>query len=349
MATHRYFVVAALFTIIGLSLGTWIGYFYKGTLDGALEALFICGFLSVLEISLSFDNAIVNAKVLDTMAPKWQRRFLTWGIVVAVFGMRIIFPLAIVAVAAHLNPVQALLMAAERPAAYAHAMEEAHLPISAFGGAFLLMVALKFFFDSEKDVHWLAPFERSLSHFGKVQGIQIGIVLLFILISAWFLPDAKWVTFVRPAIWGLITFLAVEALSHLLDKPQAADTMHKAGFGAFLYLEMLDASFSFDGVVGAFALSSNLFIIAIGLGIGAFYIRSLTIMLVEKRTLTEYRYLEHGAFYAILALGLIMFAQAHVHIPEVVTGLIGAVLIVASFASSIAFNRRKKQHADADI
>lgn len=95
----------------------------------------------------------------------------------------------------------------------------------------------------------------------------------------------------------------------------------KGGFGAFLYLEVLDASFSFDGVIGAFALTQNLFIIAIGLGIGAMYVRSMTVMLVEKGTLSEYRYLEHGAFYAILILSVVMYFQTLMHIPEVITGL----------------------------
>ena len=96
--------------------------------------------------------------------------------------------------------------------------------------------------------------------------------------------------------------------------------------GISIYLEVLDASFSFDGVIGAFALTHNLFIIAIGLGIGAMYVRSMTIMLVERGTLAEYRFLEHGAFYAIIALSVIMFVQPLMHIPEVITGLVGAVV-----------------------
>jgi uncharacterized protein len=114
----------------------------------------------------------------------------------------------------------------------------------------------------------------------------------------------------------------------------------RGGFGAFLYLEILDASFSFDGVIGAFALTQNLFIIAIGLGIGAMYVRSMTIMLVEKGTLAHYRYLEHGAFYAILILSVIMYVQTLTHIPEVITGLGGAALIGISLWSSIRYNRR---------
>jgi hypothetical protein len=102
----------------------------------------------------------------------------------------------------------------------------------------------------------------------------------------------------------------------------------------------LDASFSFDGVVGAFAITNNLFIIMIGLGVGAMFVRSLTIMLVDKGTLSEYRYLEHGAFYAIGILAAIMFAGTIKHIPEVVTGLLGALFIALSLFSSILYNKK---------
>ena len=114
----------------------------------------------------------------------------------------------------------------------------------------------------------------------------------------------------------------------------------KAVFFLFLYLEVLDASFSFDGVIGAFAISSNLFVIAAGLGIGALYIRSLTVYLVKKGTLSEYIYLEHGAHWAIGALAVTMLIGVSRQIPEVVSGLTGAILILASVLSSIIRNRR---------
>jgi uncharacterized protein len=118
--------------------------------------------------------------------------------------------------------------------------------------------------------------------------------------------------------------------------------MHKISMSMFIYLEVLDASFSFDGVVGAFAITHNLFIIMIGLGVGAMYVRTLTIILVEKGTLLEFRYLENGAFYAIGILSLIMFSGTVIHIPEIFTGLIGIILIGMSLVSSILYNRREK-------
>nr|MDT0664980.1 DUF475 domain-containing protein [Micromonospora sp. DSM 115978] len=113
----------------------------------------------------------------------------------------------------------------------------------------------------------------------------------------------------------------------------------RAAFFLFLYLEVLDASFSFDGVVGAFAISQNIFIIAAGLGIGALYIRSITVYLVRKGTLSEYIYLEHGAHYAIGALAVILAVSIRYEVPEIITGLIGVGFILVALLSSIRHRR----------
>ncbi|WP_128254083.1 DUF475 domain-containing protein [Falsirhodobacter deserti] len=342
-STLSYLTWAFAATVIGLALGAWLGWSTTGTLGGTASVFFICAVLAVLEISLSFDNAIVNANKLKTMDPVWQRRFLTWGILIAVFGMRIIFPLLIVVIAANVGPWAAIVMAAAEPEQYAAIMHDAHMPIAAFGGTFLMMVALSFFFDHEKDIHWVPGVEAWAQRYSSIKGLEIAFVLVVSLLISRLLPEgADRYTFVLCCVYGLLTFLLVEVLGAFLDKSQeTANAAAKGGLGAFLYLEVLDASFSFDGVIGAFALSQNLFIIAIGLGIGAMYVRSMTIMLVERGTLAQYRYLEHGAFYAILILSIIMYVQAipGVHIPEVFTGLGGACLIGIALWSSIRWNR----------
>jgi len=343
VSTLSYFRWSFIVTAIGLALGAALGWQTTGTIGGTLSVFFICAVLAVLEISLSFDNAIVNANKLKDMTPAWQRRFLTWGIIIAVFGMRIVFPLLIVVVAANIGPWQAMVMAATQPDQYSAIMHDAHLPIAAFGGTFLMMVGLSFFFDHEKDVHWVRWLEDKMTRYATIRGIEVAIVLVTVLIFSSFLGEAESEVFFRSAIWGLLTFLLVEVLGGLLDstQQQTLQAGAKGGLGAFLYLEVLDASFSFDGVIGAFALTHNLFVIAIGLGIGAMYVRSMTIMLVERGTLAEYRFLEHGAFYAIIALSVIMFVQPLVHIPEVITGLGGATLIGISLWSSIRWNRKR--------
>jgi uncharacterized protein len=340
----HYFRWAFIVTAIGLGLGLWLGFYSEHTVSGAMKVFFIVSVLAVLEISLSFDNAIVNANKLKDMTPEWQQRFLTWGILIAVFGMRIIFPLLIVVIATKIGPWQALVLAASEPEQYSRIMHDAHLPIAAFGGTFLMMVALSFFFDHEKDIHWVGWIEEKMTVYSSIKGIEIAVVLVIMLIFSRIVEGYRGAeeanVFFHAAIWGLLTFLLVEVLGGVLDRSQEAlEGAAKGGVGAFLYLEVLDASFSFDGVIGAFALSSNLFIIAIGLGIGAMYVRSMTIMLVEKGTLTQYRFLEHGAFYAILILSVIMYVQTLFHIPEVITGLLGAAFIGFSLWSSIRYNR----------
>lgn len=342
-SVFSYFKWALVITIAGLAIGGFLGWRLTGTLGGMATAFFVCAVLAVLEISLSFDNAIVNANKLKQMSPVWQKRFLTWGIVIAVFGMRIVFPLVIVAVAGHISPFEALRLAAQEPPEYARIMQSAHLPIAAFGGSFLMMVGLTYFFDHEKDVHWLGPLERTMAHFATIKGVEISLVLILVLVFSSLLDAEESTRFVYAAIYGLLTFLLVEVLGGLLDASQRTlKEAARGGLGAFIYLEVLDASFSFDGVIGAFALTQNLFVIAIGLGIGAMYVRAMTVMLVEKGTLAQYRFLEHGAFYAILILSVIMFVQTLMHIPEVVTGLGGATLIAISFWSSVVYNRRRE-------
>lgn len=337
-----YFRNSFIVTVLGLALGAFLGWEGERSILHALETVFIVGVLGILEVSLSFDNAVVNASVLKEMTPLWRHRFLTWGIAIAVFGMRIIFPLIIVAIIARIDPWSALVMAATDPDQYSRVLTSAHVTVAAFGGAFLAMVGLKHFFNQEKDVHWIAFIERPLTRLGRIEAVELGLVMLLLYVVSRWLSGAEQTEFLIAGIFGLVTYIAVDGVSALLNVESAvASGAVRSGAASFLYLEVLDASFSFDGVIGAFALSNNLFIIAIGLSIGAMFVRSLTIMLVEKETLASYRYLEHGAFYAIIALAMMMFLNAVMHIPEVVTGLIGSGFIVWAFLDSIRYNRRQ--------
>jgi len=341
----RYFGWAYAMTAVGLLGAFWLGWSASGSIGGGLQFLMIGTILAVLEISLSFDNAIVNASKLERMTPQWRQRFLTWGILIAVFGMRIIFPLAVVVIAARIGPWEAIQLAAMQPGRYAEIMQGAHLSIAAYGGAFLMMVALSWFIDEAKEVDWIAAIERQLRRCGSVRGMEVALVLSIMVLFCTRLDDADKGTFLFAAVCGLLTFLAVELLGHVLDRSDLAGEAARGGLGAFLYLEVLDASFSFDGVIGAFALTQNLFLIAIGLGIGAMYVRSMTLMLVERKTLAQFRYLEHGAFWSILVLSVIMFAQTLFHIPEVVTGLLGAGFIGLSLVSSLHYRRHAEDES----
>jgi len=330
-------------TVIGLGLTGWLGWATKGDLAGVLSFLMVGAVLAALEIALSFDNAIVNANKLEEMTPVWRQRFLTWGILIAVFGMRIVFPLAIVAIFAWINPFAAMHLALSDPEEYSRIIDHAHGPISAFGGTFLMMVALKFFIDEDKSVDWIEVLEKRLRLWGSIRGFEIALVLVIVLLISRSLPGHEVAPFLTAAVMGLLVFTVIDGLGTYLDNMAGSTAAigAKGGLGAFLYLEVLDASFSFDGVIGAFALTTNILLIAIGLGIGAMYVRSMTIMLVERGTLAEFCYLEHGAFYSIFALSIVMFLQSLVHVHELITGGIGMGLIALAFYASISHNKRE--------
>ena len=349
----RHFRSSLIFTAAMLVLAAAFGWLRSHTLAGMAEVVWIVLVLAVLEVSLSFDNAVVNAAILRTMEPIWRKRFLTWGMVMSVFGVRIVFPLAIVAIAAGIGPFEALDLSLRHPDRYETIVSGAHAAIAGFGGAFLLMVGLGFFFDREKEVHWVRTVERFLARFAAVEAIEIALVLIVLLAIGQLLPLKDAHRFTVAGLLGLIAFVAMDGLGTMLRGPEAEVThpsprpttvagaqLIRSGLGAFLYLNLLDATFSFDGVIGAFALSNSMPVIALGLSIGAMFVRSLTMLMVEKDTLAQYRYLEHGAFWAILALGVLMLASARFEIPEVITGLIGAVVIGLSLVWSVR-NRRK--------
>ena len=336
----KYFKESIIVTLVGLILGFVIG-FLSGGIKTGLSTLFVVLALAIIETSLSFDNAVINAKVLKTMSKKWRKRFMTWGIAIAVFGMRIVFPLVIVAILAKMNPFEALNLAITDSAKYAEILKSSHIMLMGFGGAFLFMVALKYFFDVEKEVHWIDIVEKPLVRIGKLEAVEVAIALLTLIGISKLLPHES-TQFLIAGLYGLITYVLVGGIGAFFETPNLAVGVAKAGLASFLYLEILDASFSFDGVIASFVLTNNIFVIAIGLGIGAMFVRSLTIMLLEKGTLSHYIYLEHGAFWAIIGLVAIMFFGLFIHIPEIIASLISILFIGASFVSSIRYNRKIK-------
>jgi hypothetical protein len=348
----RTFGASLIVAVVGLTLG----FLYGGTTGLAVTAI-----LAVLEVSLSFDNAVVNATVLVKLNPFWQKIFLTVGVAIAVFGMRLLFPLLIVGITAKLNPVEAVRLALQKGdpdkhGTYGYLLHQAHPAIAAFGGVFLLMIFFEFIFE-EREITWLTWLEKPLAKIGKLDQLAVVLTLIILVVSAYTLaPDNKVSTVLVSGALGLATFLVVNSLGEFFDTDDEAENeleqreksgvraavgaAGKAAFFLFLYLEVLDASFSFDGVVGAFAITSDPIIIAIGLGVGAMFIRSLTVFLVRKGTLSEYVYLEHGALWAIGALAVLLLITIEYEVPEVVTGLIGVGFIGAAFVSSIVRNKR---------
>ncbi len=304
--------------------------------------------LSVLEITLSFENAIVNAGVLREMDEKWRQRFLTWGIIIAVFGMRLVFPIALVAFMVDLNMLEVLKLALEQPDEYSKYLTSAHGNIAAFGGMFLLMVFLEFITDHKREIHWLGVLERKISLLGMFESIEMLLALSLLMIIQKFVPLEQRYTIMLFGIAGIVTYVVIHSLAKFMNTyyitHNVGNTVKRSGAMSFIYLECLDASFSFDGVIGAFAITKDIVIIMLGLGIGAFFVRSITIFLVRHQTLQKYVYLEHGAYYALGSLSLLMLLGIFYHVPEMLIGGIGLVLILLAFVSSLRFTeiaRRK--------
>ena len=341
----EYFSGSYIVTLIGL-----VGAYFWGNhveAGSGWAAVFIVIVLAILETSLSFDNAVVNAMKLEKMSDKWRHRFLTWGIAIAVFGMRFLFPVLVVAIFANLDMITVTKIALTDSQQYAGYLHATHAPIVTFGGMFLVLLFLNYFFNHEKEVHWIKFIEGPLAHMDHIRGIEIIISLLMLIAVQTFIPAGEKISVILSGIAGIITFLAIDGVSHFLEKheemraAQAVSQCAKsAGLISFIYLELIDASFSLDGVLGAFALSNDVLIITIGLAIGAMFVRSLTVMLVEKKTLAKFLYLEHGAHWAIGALAIIMLISTVKEIPEVVTGLIGLFFIVTALISSIVHNKK---------
>lgn len=344
------------FTLLCLALAAYWGH-HTGM--GIAPALWLTTVLGILEVSLSFDNAVVNASVLKTMSPFWQKMFITLGILIAVFGMRLIFPILIVSVMTDMGAGEVVDLALNDAERYGQVLTDAYPMIAAFGGTFLLMVFLGFALDEDREVHWLGVFEQKMGALGKLESIEVVIALFAVIATALSLPETLRFKVLLSGVSGIILFVLISSLDSLFEQgaegggseaeagAPATTTVARNGLMGFLYLEVLDASFSFDGVIGAFAITRDVVIIMLGLAIGAMFVRSLTIDLVRRGALDEYVYLEHGAMYAIGVLAVIMFVGTQIHVPEVVTGLIGAGFIGLAVLSSIRAKRREEAGAGA--
>lgn len=324
----RIFFVSGLITLVVLG----IVLFYLGVTPAILTLVLI-----VIELTFSFDNAIVNARILESMSRFWQQMFLTIGVVIAVFGMRVVFPVVIVMLSSGLGWSPVVDLALHHHEQYAHVLLGAHDVIASFGGMFLLMLSLFFLFDPTRDVHWLEKFERKLQRFGHWTvplGISLTVLAIVTLLHDHSLRVAE------AGALGILTYGIIHGFSTFFEKrfESSAGKVVKSGVAgliAFLYLQVLDASFSLDGVVGAFAITKDVVLIAAGLGVGALWVRSLTIHMVRRGTLGNYRYLEHGAYYTIGVLSLMLLTSLFIEVPQAITGGVSVLIIAAAVVTSV--------------
>lgn len=333
----RIYAFSTTVSVILLAIAGW---------KTGLSGLLLVATLAALEVSLSFDNAVVNARILKRMSDGWQKVFLSVGIIIAVFGVRIILPIFLVAIAVGSSFGNVVDLALNNPTEYGHELEKAHPMIAAFGGTFLLMIFLDFFFESRK-VKWLSWIESRLQAIGTLKNISPMIAVAGLLAASHLVDQEHRETVLVAGLAGLLIYLVIHSIDALLERSgveknigKATNATFKAGLIGFIYLEVIDASFSLDGVIGAFAITNQILLIAIGLGIGALYVRTITVHMLKRGVLDEYRYIEHGAHYAIGILAVLMLLSLKFEIPEVITGLTGLVVIILAVIMSRVATKR---------
>jgi len=327
----------------GFSLSVTIAALIGSLVGMGWEAFLVTIVLILVEVTFSFENAVINAKVLKTLSPFWQKLFLTIGILIAIFGMRVIFPILIVVVTSGIPWREVIDLALNNPDEYAKALTAAHHTIAAFGGGFLLMLFFHFFFDKNKETHWITAIEKPLAQIGRVWvPFTLSVVIIAALAAV---PSNHYAgDTLRAGFAGIATYVAVRGLEQFFAWLKGTPAQAKGGkliqqtgwaaLATFLYLEILDASFSFDGVIGAFAITKSVILIALGLGVGAVWVRSLTLYMVRKGTLDKYLYLEHGAHYTVGVLAATLLLGLFMHVPEVVAGLAGVTFVGTAFWQS---------------
>jgi uncharacterized protein len=329
-----YGVSLAITAIIIAAVGFGMG-------PAALVTLII---LSIIEITFGLDCAVINAEVLRSMNAFWRRMFRTFGIFIAVFVMRLILPLSIVAITAGLSFTEVVQLVMKHPDEYAAHIHEANPYIAMLGGTFLLMVFLDFLLGQARQ-NPLSGIVRHLHVRGVRRYVQLIVVLCLMAAAVFSTEPVRQMPLFVAGMAGIIIYTVARGLAaffavrHTTHKP-TADAVARGGFVAFLYLEMLDASFSFDSVIGAFAVTTNVLLIAAGLGIGAIWLRSATISMLQRGTLRHYPFLGLGANVAIGALGTLLLIEVNVPVPELMTGVLGLAIIIVAFLASVLHNQR---------
>jgi hypothetical protein len=344
MGFLKHYWIDLLITAVAIvAVGIWMG-------PLAIIPLVI---LLILEISFSFDNAVVNAKVLVRMSRHWQLIFLTVGIFIAVGVMRFVFPIGIVAATSGLGFGDVVTLALNDPHGYAEELHDAHALIAMFGGVYLLLIFLNFIFE-DREVRWIKFLEQPLAKAGEKSTIlSYAVTGTFILVAALTFGAAHQAEILLAGFMSMVIYMIVKVISDVLDQnddeevASAAKGKNKvrhgwAAFGLFMYLEFQDAAFSFDGVTAAFAVTDSVVLIAIGLGIGALFVRSMTVHLVRTGHLETFRFLEHGAHWAIGILAVCMLiGVSGFEISEFIVGTVGVVFIIASVLHSRKLNKRE--------
>jgi len=295
------------------------------------SAIFIVLGLALFESITSIDNAIINAEVLQGMQPRARRWFLTWGIFIAVFVVRGVLPWLIVWIMTPgLGPWDALTASLTGNPAALEAIQASSPVLLMGGGVFFIFLFCHWIFLEPKKIG--LPVERFIARQGAWFYAVVSITLTLIV---WFaLDDSPMLAF--GAVVGSTAFFITHGFKRYAEEQEArifSGESHMSDIGKILYLEVIDLTFSIDGVVGAFAFTLSVPLILLGNGIGAVVVRQLTVYGVDR--IKKYVYLKNGAMYSVLVLGCVMLAHGFGrHMPEWLTPLFTFLIVGYFFLQS---------------
>ncbi|MFA5077592.1 MAG: DUF475 domain-containing protein [Candidatus Micrarchaeia archaeon] len=284
---------------------------------------FLSAILTVLGLALfesisSIDNAVINAEVLSKMSERAKRWFLTYGLLFAVFGLRLLLPLAIVWIAnPSLQPLDILMAAFSSDPKIIDAIESSSPILLAGGGVFLVFLFFHWLFIEPKN------FGLREERFFISQGVWFyTTVSILLTVIVWFaLQIDSMLAF--GAVVGSTAFFITHGFKQNAEARErellgGEGSREMSDWSKILYLEVIDATFSVDGVVGAFAFTLSVPLIMVGSGLGALIVREVTIRNIES--VKKYKYLKNGAMYSVFILGAIMLLDAFgAHIPSFIS------------------------------
>lgn len=295
--------------------------------------------LCVFEVVSSLDNAVVNADVLSTMSAKWRKWFLVWGIFFSVFLVRGLLPWLIVwAATPSLGPWGSLVSTFSNDPHVKEALEASAPPLLVGGGIFLVFLFFHWLFLEPKV--WGLGVEKFISRQGAWFFAVVSVLLSVVM---WFALKENTMIAFAASVGSSAFFITHGFKEHAARvEVEMKENKSMSDISKLLYLEILDATFSIDGVIGAFAFTMSVPLILLGNGLGALVVRDLTIRGVDR--IKMYPYLKNGAMYSIFFLGIIMLIEGFgIHIPPYVAPLITFVIVGFFFGKSVKYARNKEQ------
>jgi uncharacterized protein len=272
-------------------------------MDILMMVLTVLG-LCLFETISSIDNAIINAEVLSTMQEKARRWFLFWGLLFAVFVVRGMLPWLIMWVATpSLGPVDAFWATFSSDPKVQSAVESSAPMLLAGGGTFLVFLFFHWLFLEPKN------FGLRGERFFLKQGIWFfAVVSVILTVIVWFAIRRDPMMAFGAVVGSTAFFITHGFKQNAEEKEKTLMNRDLSDISKIMYLEVIDATFSIDGVLGAFAFTLSVPLILLGNGLGAFVVREVTIGNIER--IKRYLYLKNGAMYSIFFLGMIMLLDS---------------------------------------